>query len=140
MPKTERTEVFDVNIDDFYNVLLDYESYPDFVDGVSGINVLEKDESGARVEYSLNMIKKFVYVLKLTHDRPKSLSWTLESGDLFKKSEGSWSLKDLGDGKTEVTYSVDIDFKGFAPKMVINKLVSGSLPTMMQSYLKRAQG
>jgi ribosome-associated toxin RatA of RatAB toxin-antitoxin module len=140
MASVSRTETFDVEIERLYNVIEDYESYPDFVDGVSTINILEKDENGARVEYGLNMIKKFKYILKLTHDRPNGLSWEFESGDLFKKNNGSWALKDLGNGQTEVTYSLDVDVKGFVPKSIISKLTDSSLPAMMKSYHERAKG
>ena len=140
MASISRTETFDVEIEKLYNVIEDYESYPEFVDGVSTINILEKDENGARVEYSLNLIKKFKYIVKLTHNRPNGLSWEFESGDLFKKNTGSWDLKDLGNGQTEVTYSLDIDVKGFVPKSIISKLTDKSLPTMMKAYQERAKG
>lgn len=138
MASVSRTETFDVEIEKLYNVIVDYNSYPDFVDGVSTINVLEQTESGARVEYGLNLIKKFKYVLSLSHSRPTSVSWEFESGDLFKKNNGSWDLVDLGNGQTEVTYSLDVDVKGFVPKSIISKLTDSSLPAMMKSYRERA--
>ena len=139
MPQAKRTETVSCKAEDLYNVIVDYEQYPDFVDGVSDIEVLECDESGARVQYSLNLIKKFKYILKLTHDRPQKVSWELESGDLFKRNNGSWTLNSIDDGNTEVTYEIDVDFKGFAPKMVINKLVENNLPAMMNSYFERVK-
>ncbi|WP_372653379.1 type II toxin-antitoxin system RatA family toxin [Halobacteriovorax sp.] len=138
MASVSRTETFDVEIEDLYNVIIDYSSYPDFVDGVSSINVLEQTESGARVEYGLNLIKKFKYILSLSHQKPNSVSWEFESGDLFKKNNGSWELVDLGNGQTEVTYSLDVDVKGFVPKSIISKLTDSSLPAMMKSYRERA--
>ena len=136
--KAERTETFDIDIKKFYECITDYESYPDFVDGVSFINVLEKTDNSARVEYGLNLIKKFTYILNMKQDSPNGISWSFESGDIFKKNEGAWKLVDLGDGKTEVTYELDVDFKGFVPKAIVNKLVSGNLPSMMKSYFERA--
>ncbi|WP_127716024.1 type II toxin-antitoxin system RatA family toxin [Halobacteriovorax sp. HLS] len=140
MASVSRTETFDVEIEKLYNVILDYGSYPDFVDGVSTINILEFSEEGARVEYGLNLIKKFKYTLKLTHTRPNKVSWEFESGDLFKRNNGSWELTDLGNGKTEVVYSLDLDVKGFVPKSIISKLTDSSLPAMMKAYQDRARG
>ncbi|MBL7664352.1 MAG: SRPBCC family protein [Bacteriovoracaceae bacterium] len=139
MAKVERKEIFNVDINKIYNVIVDYASYPDFVDGVSEIEVLEQNETSARVKYSLNLIKKFSYTIKLTQKKPTSVSWVLESGDIFKSNSGSWELKDLGQGKTEVKYSLDIDFKILAPKMIVNKLVATNLPTMMKAYQERAK-
>ena len=137
--KVETTEVFQAPIENIYKVITDYESYPEFVDGVSSINILEENENGARVEYALNLIKKFTYIIKLTHLCPTQVTWELESGDIFKKNSGSWNLTDVGNGETEVKYQLDIDFKGFAPKAVVNKLVSGNLPKMMSQYHERAK-
>jgi len=138
MASVSRTETFDVEIEKLYDVIVDYNSYPEFVDGVSSINVLEQTEGSARVEYGLNLIKKFKYTLSLSHKRPTSVSWEFESGDLFKKNNGSWELVDLGNGQTEVTYSLDVDVKGFVPKSIISKLTDSSLPAMMKSYRERA--
>jgi coenzyme Q-binding protein COQ10 len=135
----ERTETFDVGIDQIYNVIIDYKKYPEFVAGVDEIEILEQDDNGARVKYSLNLIKKFSYILKLTHEKPNKISWVLESGDLFKNNTGSWEMSDLGDGKTEVTYKLNVDFKVLAPKMIVNKLVSSNFPAMMKAYHQRAK-
>lgn len=139
MPKAMRTEIFNVTPEKIFNVIIDYASYPNFVDGVSEINVKRFDSNGALVEYSINLIKKFSYLIELKHTPYKSVSWSLVSGDIFKKNNGSWILNDLGNNKTEVKYEVDVEFKGFAPDMVVKKLVSSNLPSMMEAYHKRAQ-
>lgn len=139
MARAQREEIFNIDINKFYNILIDYLGYKDFVDGVSEVKVLEQTETDAKVEFSINLIKNFRYVLKMTQKRPSELTWTLEWGDLFKKNEGRWSLKDLGDGKIKVLYELEVEFKGFAPRPVINKLVSHNLPNMMQSYYQRAK-
>jgi len=138
MAQATRTEIWSAPIDKVYEVLQDYESYPEFVDGCSSTNILSKDESGAKVEFGLNLIKKFKYILKLTHDRPNSISWTFESGDIFKKNEGSWHLKAVGEGKTEVTYELEVEIKGFAPKTIVSNLTQKNLPAMLKSYHARA--
>ena len=139
MPSANRTEIFDADINNVYETIIDYDSYPDFVDGVSSVDVLEKNEEGARVEYALNLIKKFKYTLRMEHNRPNGISWSFESGDIFKKNSGSWELKDLGDGRTEVTYNLDLDIKGFVPGGIVKKLTSSSLPAMMDAYHERAK-
>ena len=139
MASAERTEVFDVAIDKLFKVITDYENYPDFMDGVSSVNLIERKGNKAKVEFHINIIKKFNYTLLLTEEAPNKLSWTFESGDLFKRSEGAWELKDNGDGSTEVTYRVDIDFKMMVPSMMTKKLVSGNLPSMMKSVAVKAK-
>jgi coenzyme Q-binding protein COQ10 len=139
MAQAERKEVFNIDRETFFKTISDFASYPDFVDGVDEIKILEESDSEARVEYSLNLIKKFSYILKLKKNGPEELTWTLESGDIFKKNNGGWYLKDLGGGKTEVTYKIEVDLTLFAPKMIVNKLVGKTLPKMMESFFERAR-
>lgn len=139
MALASRTEIVDVEINKLYDVIVDYAKYADFVDGVSAIKVLSQNEKTAKVEYSINIIKSFKYVINTTQSKPNSVSWVLDSGDLFKKNNGSWALKDLGNGKTEVTYSLDVDFKMFAPNAILKGLTEKNLPVMMNSFFKRAK-
>ncbi|MFA6239169.1 MAG: SRPBCC family protein [Bacteriovorax sp.] len=139
MASASRTEVVDVDINKLYDVLIDYKKYPEFVDGVNEIKVLSQNDTSAKVEYGINMIKSFKYIINIKQERPTRLSWTLDSGDLFKKNDGEWKLKDLGNGKVEVTYSLDLDFKMFAPSSILSALTSKNLPVMMESFFKRAK-
>ncbi len=137
MPQATRKEVWNAPIEKVFAVLTDYESYPEFVDGCSSVKVISQDETGAEVEFGLNLIKKFKYILKLTHAAPTTVSWTFDSGDIFKKNEGAWELKDLGDGTTEVNYGLEVEIKGFAPKSIVSSLTEKNLPAMLKSYEKR---
>lgn len=139
MAGVERTEVFDVPAEKIYQVLVDYASYPEFVDGVTSIEVHHQDDASAKVTYNLNLIKTFSYTLNLSHEPNKSVSWSLVDGDFFKTNNGRWTLNDLGDGRTEVTYSLDVDFKVMVPRMISNKLTKSNLPSMMKSYHQRAK-
>lgn len=139
MANAQRTEVFDVSIDKIFKVLTNFEGYSDFMDGVSGVSVLETNGNVVKAQYDLNIIKKFSYIMNHTIEEPNKISWSFVSGDLFKKSDGAWTLKDLGDGTTEVTYSVDIDFKVMVPGMVSKKLVASNLPSMLKSVKNKAK-
>jgi ribosome-associated toxin RatA of RatAB toxin-antitoxin module len=63
MASATRTEVVDVDINKLYEVIIDYAKYPEFVDGVSAIKVMSQNETSAKVEYSLNIIKSFKYII-----------------------------------------------------------------------------
>lgn len=141
MAKASRTEVFDAPIENVYNVIVDYASYPDFMVGVDSVDVADFSDSGAKVTYNINMIKKLTYTLDLVHEKPTKVSWSFDHGDLFKVNEGSWELKDLGDGSTEVTYNIELDIKGFFPGAgtVTKKLTETQLPSMMKSVCDRAK-
>lgn len=139
MAEATREETWDAPIEKIYDVITKYENYPNFVDGCSAANVLDFNEDGARVEFSINFIKKFKYILTLKHEKPNKVSWEFESGDFFKKNTGSWELTDLGDGKTKVKYGLEVAVKGFAPKSLVNTLTSKNLPAMLASYREQCK-
>lgn len=133
----ERTELYDIDLESFYNVITDYESYPEFVDGMQEAEIIQKSKNKVRVRYKINMMKTFEYTLDHVHEEGKGISWSLVEGDLFKKSNGYWKLQETEDG-LEVTYGIDVDFKMMIPSMISKKLVNKSLPAMMDSFFDRA--
>lgn len=139
MAQATRTETVDIEINKLYETIIDYAKYPEYVDGVNAIKILSQNETSAKVEYSLNIIKTFKYIVNTKQEKPNRVSWSLDSGDLFKKNNGEWKLKDLGNGKTEVTYSLDLDFKLFAPSSILTSLTEKNLPSMMKAFFNRAK-
>ncbi|MFP5384728.1 MAG: type II toxin-antitoxin system RatA family toxin [Bacteriovoracia bacterium] len=140
MARAERTEVFDVPQDKFYKAIIDYKSYPGFVDGVESVDVKNESQAGAEATMNLNLIKKISYTIKLSHKPNQEVSWSLISGDMMKVNNGKWTLKALGENKTEVTYSLEVELKGFLPGlgMIEKTLVNTNLPLTMKAFAKRA--
>ncbi len=143
MGQAKRTAQYDVDVHKLYKVIIDYPSYPSFVDGVSSIQVLSQSDTDAKVEYSLNVIKTFKYIIntqmKKESDKSYRIQWSLDSGDLFKKNNGSWFIQEISPGKTEVTYELEVDLKMFAPSSILTALTNKNLPAMMDSFAKKAQ-
>lgn len=139
MARAERTEIFDVPVEKMYQAIIDYKSYSQFVDGVESTNVTNESPEGATVTMNLNLIKKISYTIKLTHKPNAEVKWSLVSGDMMKVNNGHWSLKDIG-GKTEATYTLEVELKGFLPGlgMIEKTLVNTNLPLTMKAFAKRA--
>ena len=141
MAKATRTETYDVPASKFYQAVTDYKNYNKFVPGVDSIEIQNEDASGATVKFNINVIKKISYTLKLAHKQDQEVSWSLVNGDYMKTNNGKWTLKDLGGNKTEVTYSLEIEVKGFIPglSLIEKGLVETNLPMTMSSFAKRAE-
>jgi coenzyme Q-binding protein COQ10 len=142
MARADKTEVYDVPAEKFYQAIINYKKYPEFVDGCKSVVVEKESPEGAVVKFTLAIIKEITYTLNLKHLPNKEVSWTLVSGDMMKINNGKWTLKDLGGGRTEVNYSLEIEFKGFLPGlgMIEKTLVNTNLPMTMKAFCKRAQG
>jgi ribosome-associated toxin RatA of RatAB toxin-antitoxin module len=139
MPAITREEVFPFSADRIHAVLVDYEQYPKFVDGVDDLVIIEKDDVYTKARYSLNLIKKFEYILELKENPGKGLSWHFLEGQIFKKNSGSWVLEPIDDQSTKVIYSLEVEFKLFAPKKIISKLVEQNLPNMMKAFKEQIE-
>jgi coenzyme Q-binding protein COQ10 len=141
MAKATKTEIFDAPVSKVYKAIVDYADYPKFVDGMETVDVISSNPNGGKVKFTLNLIKKISYTIDLVHTENKSVTWTLDNGDMMKINNGSWNLKDLGDGRTEVTYSIEVELKGFIPGlgMIEKGLVTTNLPITLNAFNKRAK-
>jgi coenzyme Q-binding protein COQ10 len=138
MAGAQATEVFNCSVQEFYDIISDYEKYPEFLAEVKSCRIIEKRAGQKLVEFNVSLIKNFSYRLWMSEVAPKSVSWILDSGDLFKVSTGSWDLEDEA-GRTKAHYNVDAKFKVFVPGPIAKALVNVNLPNMMSSYHKRVK-
>lgn len=136
MAAAQTTEVFSCTPEQFYAIVSDYPNYPQFLSEVRKCRIIETKGNKKLVEFEVSVIKTFTYRLWITEDAPKKMSWTFDSGDIFKTSIGSWELADLG-GKTQAKYAVEATFKLFVPGPVAKALVNVNLPNMMKAYHER---
>lgn len=135
----QSTEIFDCSVEQFWKIITDYPSYADFLQEVSKCEVVESKGNKKLVEYTVSMMKTFKYKLWMDETKgPNQLKWYLDSGDLFKVSDGSWNLEAHGE-KTKATYSVEAQFKVFVPGTISKLLVNVNMPNMMSSYKKRVK-
>jgi ribosome-associated toxin RatA of RatAB toxin-antitoxin module len=139
MAQADIQEIVSVEKDKLYQAIIRYEDYPKFVDGVENVQVERKGTGHARVSYRVNMMKEVNYTLDM-HEEPEAgvVHWSLVESDSLRTSNGRWELKSAGVGKTDVKYSIEVDFKISVPGFILNRLVKGTLPSMLKSFVKQA--
>ena len=138
--KASRIIVINTTPEKLFQVITDYEKYPQFLKEVNNIEILSTNGNTARVRYTVSLIKKVHYVLELTSTPNHSVKWSLVESGFMKVNNGSWSLKDLGNGSTEATYSVEVVPKGlFVPKKIISMLTDSSFPATLGAFKARAE-
>lgn len=139
MPAASQSIEIDVPPEAFFDVVTDYASYPEFLDSVGTVSVQNASETGALVKYEVEVIKKVHYTLKMQHQRPKRVSWSLDSSNVMKKSDGSWELQELPGGRTRATYTVDVKPRGLVPGPIVKALTSRTLPATLEAFKQRAE-
>lgn len=140
MAEASKTVEMSVSRDKLWKVITDYTKYPEFVEGAQKVKVLSNEGGKVRVEYAISLLSKDItYTLDHFEEAPGSMRWELVDSNIMKSNSGAWTLKDLGAGRTEVTYSLALDFKIYVPGMILNGLVKSSLPKMLESFEKRTR-
>ncbi len=140
MAQAELTQTLSVSKDKLFAAVTRYEDYPQFVEGCTRVEVERKGPGKARVTYHVSMMKDISYTLDHTEDFEKGvITWDLVESDAMRANSGSWEIKDAGSGKCEASYRITIDFKFPVPGFILNRLVKGSLPSMIKSFESRAK-
>lgn len=117
--------------DEVMAVIADLERYPEWVDSMASVTVL--NETGGRaceVEMVLaHPVIKDTYVLAYTW-APTQVSWELVRGTVLTAMDGSYDLAPHGDGTT-VTYALSVDAKlpmiGLLRRKAERAIIDGAL-------------
>ena len=95
-------------------VICDFPRYPEWVDALKQIEVLEEYEDGyaARVRFVIDaavMVDDYTLEYAYAEDLTR-IEWHLvEPSKTQKSQEGSYDLADNGDGTTTVTYMLEVE-------------------------------
>jgi ribosome-associated toxin RatA of RatAB toxin-antitoxin module len=139
MPGATRSIVINAPPDKCFDVITDYERYPEFLPEVKKTRTLNRRGNECDVQYEAEVVKRIKYTVHLKEERPTRVSWTYIDGDFMRDNRGGWVLEDLGDGKTKATYTVEITLGPLVPKSIINALVDTSLPKLLENFKKRIE-
>jgi ribosome-associated toxin RatA of RatAB toxin-antitoxin module len=126
----------DAPVEEVWVVVEDVLTAPDWQGGLVAMSALERDAEGrpALVEAENDLkVRQVKTRVRFRYEPPTRLSWTQEKGDL-KSVTGSWSLEDLGEGRTRATYSLDAD-----PGRVLGMLLRGPVAATVLAALVNAR-
>jgi ribosome-associated toxin RatA of RatAB toxin-antitoxin module len=123
-----------------YEVITDFESYPDFLSETQEVEILSQKKEVWEIRFTVKIIKKLSYVLKLTGKPFARVAWQLvEPSGLIKNNVGHWDLKEIKKNRTLATYTIDIEIAGPIPASVSKSLIGSSLPAMMKAFKDRIE-
>ena len=134
--------VIDAPAADVMAVIADFASYPQWVAAAKKVEVLETGPDGRaqRVHFVLDAgAVKDDYVLDYTWDGDRAVAWTLVKGQMQKRQEGSYTLRER-DGATEVVYAITIDLTIPMLGMIKRKAEKVILDTALKELKKRVEG
>jgi len=131
--------VLEADVDKIMGVLLDFESYPDWMSNVVGMEVLERDKKGrgTDVRYKVDVIvKKISYVLKYTYDdKANRIDLGFIEGELDDVNS-YYLFEPLDDDRTEVTYHYDVKYS--IPRTLVNPITKRLMKQVDKKVMKSA--
>jgi hypothetical protein len=107
---------------------------------VRDVEVLETDADGnvIRARFVVDaFIKEIEYVLRYTHNRPNSLSWSAEESSDVKMLEGSYTFNETDRG-TEVVYALTVEPNFKIPGFIRSQAERQIVTTALKGLRKRA--
>lgn len=110
--QTTSTIVIDASPSEVMAVIADFEAYPEWAKGVktAEVTVPGTGDRAEQVYFEIDVSPiKDDYTLAYEWDGDRLVTWTLAEGKMLKMLNGSYALRDLGDGSTEVTYRLALD-------------------------------
>ncbi len=119
--------------DDIMDVIVDYESYPDWAENIREVQVRETDDQGraTQVWYRIDArVMEITYTLGYTYHDGTRLTWTLVEADQLNALDGEYLLQPEGDD-TRVRYTLEVDLAipvpGFLKKRAAKQIMETSL-------------
>ncbi|NOZ87537.1 MAG: SRPBCC family protein [Deltaproteobacteria bacterium] len=139
MPEVKDSIEVDVPVEKFFEVITDFENYPEFLPECKACSIEDDQGNTKIVNQTLMVMKKINLKLKMELDPPKNLSWSLIKGDMMKENSGYWKLEDLDGKRTKATYGLEVKLKGLIPSGIVNSLIKSGFPAMLNNFKQRAE-
>jgi coenzyme Q-binding protein COQ10 len=141
MAQASRSVTVNVAPEKLFDVITDYEKYPEFLPEVKKAKIQGGQGSIKEVMYQVDIKAKVItYTLKHTAERPTKLSWTMIKGEMMKGNDGAWTLKPGAQpGTTDATYTIDLKLSSLVPGFIEKALAEQSLPGLLANFKARAE-
>ena len=141
----EHTEDIAASMDECFEAITDYESFPGWQNAVLATEVVQRDRKtnlGEVVRFEVDgKVRKVHYTLSYHYDRPRRVWWDFVEGRGVKRIEGEFTFEEAG-GETRATYRLGIDpgtgVPGPVGRRIGKQLVKGAVEDLKTEAEKRA--
>ncbi|HEX2025352.1 MAG TPA: SRPBCC family protein [Actinomycetota bacterium] len=142
--KTEGSIEIEARPEEILEVIADYESYPEWVDGIRSAEVVDRDARGRGTEVAFEFAAMgFTASYTLTYDYAddgSGVSWTTkEASGAVRDVSGEYVLEVLN-GDTEVTYRLAVDLAVPVPRFVKRRADRAATRTALEGLKRRVEG
>lgn len=140
--RAAQTSLINAPLDTCWNIVLDFENYPNWAKDVKEAVVLTHDDQGraSKVEYRASALGRSThYTLEYDYSQaPSRLSWHLVDGDIMRALDGAYSFVEV-EGGTQVFYELDIELVVPLPGFVKRRAEARILVEAVKELKARAE-
>jgi uncharacterized membrane protein len=145
MATVESTIVIDAPVDEVYAIARDVERFPEFMDDVEDVEILE-EEGQRRVSHWVGLIEEFNRTLEWTEedywdDEEYSCRFQMLEGD-FTAYSGLWIFEEDDGGtlaKLVVDYEYAVPLIGALIKKLLHRKVQENCDNMLEAIKRQAE-
>ncbi|AOM02571.1 type II toxin-antitoxin system RatA family toxin [Cobetia marina] len=138
MPTVNRSALVRHSAQAMFDLVNDFERYPEFLPGCSDAQLLEQDDAhlvGRLTLSKAGMEQSFVTRNDLF--APQRIELSLVDGP-FKRLEGRWLFTPLSEDACKVSLELDFEFSNRLLGMAFGKLFSQVAGQMVEAFTRRA--
>jgi carbon monoxide dehydrogenase subunit G len=142
--RTEGSIEIEADPDAIMEVITDFESYPEWVDGIRSAEVVDRDGSGrgTRVSYGFSAMGfDATYTLAYEYlEEDAGVRWTTEEASgAVRDIEGEYELEQLN-GDTQVTYRLAVELGVSLPGFLKRRADKQAIKTALEGLKRRVEG
>lgn len=139
MPQVRRSALVSFSAEQMYNLVNDVDSYPDFLPGCSGSQIIESSSGTmvASVDVAKAGIRK-TFTTSNTLVKGQEILMELVDGP-FKSLKGGWYFTELDEAACKVELKLDFEFSSKMAEMAFGKIFSELTNNMVSAFTKRAK-
>lgn len=142
-PSSHQSITINAPVEKVASVVTDFASYPEWVDAVKSVEILEEFTDGyaSQVRFVLDAgVVKDNYVLQYGYsDDVTHIEWDLIEGQTQKSQHGAYDLTDNGDGTTTVGYTLAVELNIPMLGMFKRKAEKVIMDTALKELKKRVE-
>lgn len=143
MPVATATLETFVGPEDLKAVILDFEKYPEFMNEVTKVEVLERSDEAIVAKFHIHIAFggfdiQSSYTTRYAID-DLTITWELVESENITKMSGKWVLHETDDDECRAEYEAEVETNLGVPPEVQALFVEESLPKLMESFRDRAE-
>ena len=136
MPRIERSFDVAASPESVFEVISDFERYPEFLPEIREARSDRGDDGRALARFDLFILLHVRYSIEAHLQEPHKISWKLNESNVLEANHGSWEIESTDTG-SHVRYSVEIELKGAVPEAILERLSGSHLDAMLERFEQR---